>query len=277
MDRSGLVSRFVISLGKYLAFYPFVRPSRTLAFLRAMAERVILYDLEQTDQRAERRIPVVQLSDLFPATKEVELATPYTVSRDGNAALHEVLALCAIVKQIEAQTIFEIGTFDGRTVLLLAMNSSRDTRLFTLDLPTAACERLAYHTDPSDRKYLPGAGRSVGLQYAGTAFASKVTQLYGDSATFDYSPYYRQMDLVFIDGSHSYEYVRSDTDNAFKMVSDRGVIVWHDYRPICPGVRRCLNELSERVQLFQIAETSLVVHWAALPPGPSAGGAEASL
>jgi hypothetical protein len=51
------------------------------------------------------------------------------------------------------------------------------------------------------------------------------------------------MDLVFIDASHSYSYVRSDTEAALKMLAPTGMIVWDDYT-YYPGIFAYLNELS---------------------------------
>ena len=51
------------------------------------------------------------------------------------------------------------------------------------------------------------------------------------------------MDFIFVDGSHSYEYVLNDSDKARKLLRDgRGVIVWHDYGD-WDGVTKALNEL----------------------------------
>lgn len=37
-------------------------------------------------------------------------------------------------------------------------------------------------------------------------------------------------DLVFVDGDHSYDGVRCDTEHAFRLLrNERSVIVWHDY------------------------------------------------
>ena len=48
----------------------------------------------------------------------------------------------------------------------------------------------------------------------------QITQLYGDSANFDFSPYAGRMGLVFVDGSHSYDYVLQDTASALRLASD---------------------------------------------------------
>jgi hypothetical protein len=260
MDTSAFVSRLAISLFRHLGLYPFVRPSRTVAFLRAVAECIVVYDLKEVQEAAKPKIPMIELANLFTGVDRALIEVPYTVPRDGNVPYGELLPLCAMVKQTGAKAIFEFGTFDGHTTLLLAMNSDVEARVFTLDLPPQNLHTLAYHADAADPKYFPKATEALRLRYLDTAVAHKITNLYGDSATFDYSPYHKRMDFIFIDGSHSYEYVRSDTQNAFNMLSDQGVIVWHDYSPVWPGVFQFLQELCQQRQLFQIANTSLVVY-----------------
>lgn len=66
--------------------------------------------------------------------------------------------------------------------------------------------------------------------------------LSGDTARFDFSPWYGTRDLVFIDACHEYEYVMKDTEIALKFLQLGGIIVWHDYGTWV-GVPRALNEL----------------------------------
>ena len=90
----------------------------------------------------------------------------------------------------------------------------------------------------------------------------RITQLYGDSASFDFSPWYGQMDFVFVDGAHAYNYVVNDTNIALKLLNPRGgIIIWHDYG-VWKGVTRALNELRENMPslpLVHIKDTSLIV------------------
>lgn len=77
---------------------------------------------------------------------------------------------------------------------------------------------------------------------------NRVKQLFGDSADFDFSPY--EVDFVFVDGSHAYEYVMSDSRRALAMLRNgRGLVLWHDYGE-WEGVTRALNELHERDVAF---------------------------
>ena len=82
----------------------------------------------------------------------------------------------------------------------------------------------------------------------------------GDSAAFDYSPYRNNCPLIFVDGSHAYNYGLSDTRAALEMVEPGGVIVWHDYG-IWKGVTEALEELeaAERLGPRNFKGTSLVV------------------
>ena len=49
--------------------------------------------------------------------------------------------------------------------------------------------------------------------------------------------------MVYIDGAHTCEYVRSDTAAALAMLSPTGTIVWDDYST-GPGVYEALLELA---------------------------------
>ena len=63
-----------------------------------------------------------------------------------------------------------------------------------------------------------------------------------------------------MDGCHHYEFVLADSQNALKMMSPEGVVIWHDYASFAPGVVQVLNELSKVVPLVHIAGTSLVIY-----------------
>ncbi len=157
----------------------------------------------------------------------------------GMATRPDALVLCGLCKLLGCRTVFEIGTFHGDTAWLLAHNDPA-VQVYTLDLPDPdAADRATFEL--SDPEYFAGWDR--GVTFLGTPESERIMQLLGDSAVFDFSPYAGAVDLVFIDGSHSYSYVRSDTEAALGMLSNRGVIVWDDYTHY-PGVYAYLNELS---------------------------------
>ena len=116
-------------------------------------------------------------------------------------------------------------------------------------------------TSVLDNAYVKLHSKSQGYRFEGTDAASKITCLSGDSATFDFSPFRNGVDLFFIDGSHSYEYVRSDTFSALKCCHPGSVIVWHDFgRFRVDGVTRWLLEFSKKGHnIYAIPDTSLAL------------------
>ncbi|MQA64912.1 MAG: hypothetical protein GEU76_03275 [Alphaproteobacteria bacterium] len=163
-----------------------------------------------------------------------------------------------------ARRIFEFGTCTGRTAYLLGRNAPHNAEIITLTLsPETAAQYQADEADPDSARWERIAKReSAHLQflYEGTDAAEKILQIFGDSKEFDAREIAGTCDLVFIDGSHAYSYVASDSDKAFAMVAPGGFIAWHDFSPACPGVWRCLNEIATNHRLFHIKGTRLVLY-----------------
>lgn len=186
-------------------------------------------------------VPEVEADEISDPKTAIEVRHPIGV--DGNVPLAQLVVMMRLIRTHDPQGIFEIGTFDGRTTLNMAANAGDGARIITLDLPAGKIQDAALPTDAGDSAY--SEKPASGARFANDPLAQKITQLYGDSATFDYGPYNSQMDFVFIDGSHSYEYVLSDTDNARKLLrGGKGWILWDDYG-VWEGVTRALNELHE--------------------------------
>ncbi len=181
---------------------------------------------------------------------------------DGNVNLAELGVLAQAAAALPAgRIIVEIGTFDGRTTLNLAVNAPAQTPVFTLDLPPD--EAAAFALAPGERQYVdkpkPGA-RFRAAPSPWSAAAAQITQLHGDSATFDWSPYAAKAGLVFVDGSHAYDYVKKDSETAMRLIASGGIVLWHDYGR-WEGVTRALDELeAERgLGLRHVRGTSLVM------------------
>lgn len=187
------------------------------------------------DDHPARSLETVRIGEITSDATQVLLPEPIAI--EGNATLLELLVLARLVKERRPGSLFEIGTFDGRTTMVLAANAPDDARVFTLDLP--AGHSTAHELDPAEHHLVEKP--SSGARIRG-ALAERVAQLYGDSATFDFSSY--ECDFVFVDASHAYDYVLNDSRKALGMLRDgRGVVVWHDYGE-WEGVTRALNELS---------------------------------
>lgn len=185
---------------------------------------------------------------------------PYVV--DGGTSDAEAWVLAVLARR--AKLMFEFGTCTGKTAYLWARNSSPDARVVTLTLApenVASYQREATD-DATDVAFALKESTHTDFLYSGTPVATRVEQLFGDSKTFDVSPWAGRCDLVFVDGSHAYSYVVSDSEKALQLVAPGGLVLWHDYAGPrhAPGVYRALNELSRRVPLVRLEGTTLVAY-----------------
>ena len=182
---------------------------------------------------------------------------------NGNIRISELGVINIIASGCEDETnIFEIGTFDGRTSLNLAFSSPSNCNIYTLDLRLEDDTKFPLASGESHMVEKEQSGlRFEKYRKTDRAIIAKINQLFGDSALFDFSPFYNSCSLVFVDGSHAYEYALSDTYAAMKMVKKKGVIIWHDYG-IWEGVTRALEEIEEKekIGLKNISGTSLA-YW----------------
>jgi hypothetical protein len=68
------------------------------------------------------------------------------------------------------------------------------------------------------------------------------------------------VDTIYIDANHNYEYVLSDIDSWSKKVKKGGIIAGHDYSEKCwPGVYKAVNECFESRRIKVFCDTSWAV------------------
>lgn len=197
----------------------------------------------------------VPLSHFLPEPFTVSLGPLKSLSH--NTSELELLSLASLVKASGAERIFEIGTFDGRSSRAMAMNLPAEGRLFTLNLPPGTDSNEAGHRSVDTELNIKVQS---GFRFANTSESSKIQQLFGDSATFDFSPYAGLMDFVFIDGCHESNYVESDTQAAIRMTRlSGGWIIWHDSTlyGVAPYLKRKMRQ--DAWPLSLIEGTTLMV------------------
>jgi len=222
--------------------------------VRALGRRV-----RKVERGQKTSLPAVDWQEAIDV-RAIRIVEPQKNSGDVSLGELAVLASAAAASRAGDEVI-EIGTFDGRTTLNLAINAPAQYRVFTLDLPPDAAPK--FDLAPGERAYVekPRSGRRF-LQAPPecAAAAGRITQLIGDSATYDWSPHAGRAGLVFVDGSHAYDYVSADSDTAFRLVANKGMVIWHDYG-VWEGVTRALEEIeaSRQLGLRHVRGTSLVV------------------
>jgi predicted O-methyltransferase YrrM len=200
----------------------------------------------------------------FGPTLEAEVAFvgrgPYVVDGGTSDAEAWILAVLAM----RAHRMFEFGTCTGKTAYLWARNSPPDARVVTV---TLAPDHVGDYwreagDDDLDVQFALRESSHTDFLYSGTSVAPKIEQRFADSKALDVLPWAGTFDLVFVDGSHAYSYVISDSEKALTLVAPGGLVLWHDYAGPrhAAGVFRALNELAQRLPLVRIEGTTLVAY-----------------
>jgi predicted O-methyltransferase YrrM len=193
---------------------------------------------------------------------EDRVVLPANLDDDSGTRLDEMLILAAATKALRPNRVFEIGTYNGRTTSIFALNAPESATIFTLDLPPGATVE--------DDQYDPYINTDIDLVKARKAdnfivslnLTDRCQQLYCDSMQFDPTPYRGSIDLGFIDGAHALPYVQNDTEKMASMMSENGLVFWHDYggkgrfRPLADY----LESLGRRAPVYRVMGTTLA--WA---------------
>lgn len=220
---------------------------------RSFFKSWLKFPIEYSAQMAVESIPEATISELFPLDETPGAAiAPSSLGRHAwNVRTDELLFIGLAIKSLRAHRIFEIGTFNGATTRYMAEAAGLGSRVFTLDLPPNQFDATKL------LKSFPGF--RIGEQYRGTPEADRITQLFGDSTSFDYSPYLESMDFVFVDAAHDYIHGKSDSRTAMRLVRPGGAIFWHDFSPSYSGLVHAVVESAHGRPLRRIADTRLAV------------------
>jgi Methyltransferase domain len=218
----------------------------------SMRHQVFLLRRAAASARFLRCLPAIDLGDAFPGIGDIAITMTHRF-RPRGLPYGDAYVLSLVVAYLQPRRIFEIGTGSGEGTLLMARQAP-DTPIDTLDLGTSSA------TLGTQRGDLPLAGSEVGSAFRDTPWAAAIRQHLGDSARFDFSPFHGEMDLVFVDGAHTAEYVANDSRAAFAMTAGRGVVVWDDCHLYHPAVSRILAaQRDAAMPILRIAGTRLAL------------------
>jgi cephalosporin hydroxylase len=152
---------------------------------------------------------------------------PYGLAQEvigGKLALQrkwELIPLLGMVRQIRPDVVLEIGTCRGGTLRCWVEVASATAQLISLDLPGGGFGGGYGEEDiPRFRSWLKPGQSLVCLRedsHSPGTLAAAREALGG-----------RPVDLLFIDGDHTYEGVRADFEMYSPLVRPGGLIVFHD-------------------------------------------------
>lgn len=186
-------------------------------------------------------IPKVTLDSLLEGAP-VSINLLIGKKEDGALPYEQALALISILVKESPKTIVEVGTFLGHTTKAMAVNAPQAI-IHTLDLPED------FSVDADDTTYKDDfhliTSRKVGREFLNTVYASQITQHFGDTKEYDFTKI-GKADFFFIDGSHTYEYCKSDSEKSYEIANKGAVFIWHDCDFGHPGVVRFAAEWKKK-------------------------------
>lgn len=214
---------------------------RHMSVVRKLGPYLMAIEEEQLLQ--EGRFRDLYLSEIWKDIEKLEVSIGCINEASQHTNHINLLYVVAVAKHLRAKQIFEFGTWLGKTTYHLA-GATDETHVVTLDLPpdqAASGAHQGHFFKTSDR-------------------SSRITALELDARDFDASGYEGAMDFVFIDGDHSYEGVKSDTENALRMLKPGGTVIWDDCDGKNPDVLRYLRDFSRERAVFLIRNTCLAAY-----------------
>lgn len=140
----------------------------------------------------------------------------------------------------KAQTILEIGSWQGRSTRALADNSSDNTLIvavdpwnykigggFKSDMETYSMFRRNLKKHLESEKVIP---------------VQKLFKDYHSAIKFDF---------IFIDGDHFARQVKHDINKSLTLLNEGGIIAGHDYCDVWPDVKKVVDSIFPNVNLVE--------------------------
>lgn len=231
------------------------KPDRLVGYLRDVEEAYQPY--------TQMPIQPLDLAEILGSDFAEPLFLPMGYVRAGSSPAGDLAALAGITKKKQPKSIFEIGTFEGLSTVVFVKNAAADVVMHTLDLPHGQNE-----ISRTSRSF---SAHSIAEPYVSGhlidrfSIRARTNAYWGDSAIFDFRPFDSAIDLFFVDGAHTEDYVASDSCRAFECVATDGWVLWHDC--FTPQVLKVLKQIAETTKVYQLRGTNLALVMGKPSPG----------
>ena len=188
----------------------FTKPS---VILKALYHAVINANRkEYVIKKYGEGLPQIDLLDILP---DMNGTIHYFTHLYGTSLPIDICVLKMLAKKYTDCEYFEIGAWRGESIANIA---SVAKHCVSLSLSDKEMHAIGY------------GEKFTRVQRFFSKNLSNVEHIEHNSHTFDFEKFERKFDLIFVDGDHSYDGVKSDTQNVFNLLKDeKSVIVWHDY------------------------------------------------
>jgi predicted O-methyltransferase YrrM len=220
-----------------------------------------------------KKIDVTDVHEIFKLNKiSTNLSGPkkeviiksFSISTDnkivGMTSEYEAWIIASLSKV--SQNIFEFGTCSGKTTYLMALNSNENSKITSITLSPNEAPSITKGDNDNNISLRNIKNESIynNFLFSNTEVEKKIDVIFQNSLELNEKNFEKKMDLIFIDGGHTYSVVKNDTEKAFKMLNSRGIILWHDFVPgkrSSKDVVRYIEEISKVKDIQNIKNTSI--------------------
>jgi predicted O-methyltransferase YrrM len=228
------------------------------ASARTTPGKNLLHAATAPDRRAERFRDVASWPASVHGFEDLDFLFTSSQLDHGVASLRfdEAALLYRVARAAGPATIVEIGRFKGGSTVLFASAMAEGSTLWSYDLHV-----------PSQQADFQGADLDADLSdaLARLGLGDGVELIVGDSRIVELpaSP----IDILFIDGDHSYEGARTDADRWGPNVREGGHLLFHDavdtggYGNVYPGVQRAVAEFIRGSSFAEARGAGTIAHF----------------
>lgn len=163
----------------------------------------------------------------------------------------------------DPSVVLEIGTAEGRTTALMAINAP-EAQVYTMNIPPEelfAGKGGELTTIALEREKIGSYYRELRLK--------NITQLLVNSA--EWEPCIGPIDVALVDGCHDTEFVYNDTRKILKVVKAGSFVLWHDFEPglinkfqwirsVCLGVEKLFEVGLLNGNIFHVKDSWLGIY-----------------
>jgi hypothetical protein len=227
------------------------------------------YPFEERESAHLRKIR--DLRDLIPSASLVDILDSILQEKkgtlrlelirheDGILPIHEAVAILGILVAENPKEVLEIGTYMGHTTKAMAENLP-NASIHTVDLPPDFSTQQDPSGGPPKDDFHLIARRVVGREFKGQAVGQRIKQHFGDTAIMDFREFGRPT-FFFIDGSHTYEYCKQDSEKCFALCDGAGTFLWHDFDEGHPGVVKFIGEWRALGRDIMRIQGTAIAYW----------------
>jgi predicted O-methyltransferase YrrM len=223
--------------------------------------RQLLYAATEHDRTSERFSQVERWPSSVQGFEDLDFLFTSSQLDHGVASLRfdEAALLYRVVRDAGMATIVEIGRFKGGSTLIMATAMAPGSVLWSYDLHVAVRDDLSGPgLDSELRDALARLDRGAGVKLE-----------VGDSQAVAIPA--ESIDVLFIDGDHSYEGARADIERWGPYVRAGGRMLLHDavgtggFATAFPGVQRAAGEVVAGGLFAEAQGAGTIAHFVRLP------------